>query len=241
MDNRNNMIAGWVLGAGIVALGASLVTAEIFHDERPEKMGYPIEGVAQEGEGGGEAEQPIAALLATADAAKGEQTFKKCTACHTINQGGANGLGPNLWGRVGAPIASVAGYSYSAALQGKAGQPWSWDTMSQWIASPRRFAEGTKMTFAGISDPQARADLLVYLNSQGGSLQIPPPPAGGDQGAAGDGTDAPGENEARAADAPAQGDRGSPQPTPNAQTPAHRGGEASPTAGQGDQPRPTGQ
>ena len=81
------------------------------------------------------------------------------------------------------------------------------------------------------------ADLLLYLNSQGGSLQVPPPPAGGDASAGGDGTDAPGENEARAADAPAAGDQGSPQPTPNAQTPGHRGGEASP---QGDQPKAGG-
>lgn len=239
MDNRFNTIAGWTLGAGIVFLGAWLVTGEIFHSGRPETMGFPIAGVEQESEGG-EAEQPIAHYLQTADAGRGERQFAKCTACHTINQGGANGLGPNLWGRMGAAIAAVPGYSYSAALQGKAGQPWSWDAMSQWIQSPRRFAEGTKMTFAGIADPQARADLLVYMNGQGGSLQIPPPPAGNEQGAGGDGTDAPGENEARAADNPAQGDRGTPQPTPNTQTPGNRGGPASPVAGQGDAPRPTG-
>jgi len=240
MDNRFNTIAGWTLGAGIVFLGAWLVTGEMFHSGRPTPMGYPIKGVKQDGPVG-EQEQPIAHYLQTADAARGQGQFSKCSACHTINQGGANGLGPNLWGRMGAPIAAVAGYSYSSALQGKAGQPWSWDNMSAWIESPRRFAEGTKMTFAGISDPQDRADLLVYLNSQGGSLQLPPPPAGGDQSAGGDGSDAPGENAARAADNPAQGDRGSPQPTPNAQTPGHSGGEASPTAGKGDQPRPTGQ
>lgn len=236
MDNRFNTIAGWTLGAGIVFLGAWLVTGEIFHSERPDTMGYPIKGVENPTPNGAQ-EQPIAHFLQTADAARGQSQFSKCSACHTINQGGANGLGPNLWGRMGAPIASVAGYSYSSALQGKAGQPWSWDAMSAWIQSPRRFAEGTKMTFAGISDPQDRADLLVYLNSQGGNLQLPPPPAAADQSAGGDGADAPGENAARAADAPAQGDRGSPQPTPNSQTPGHRGGEASP---QGDEPKAGG-
>lgn len=79
MKDRQNTINGWVLFAGIVALGASIVTGEIFHSERPEKMGYPIEGVAVEGEGG-EAEQPIAFYLASADAAKGEAVFKKCAA-----------------------------------------------------------------------------------------------------------------------------------------------------------------
>src|SRR3712207_5822281 len=115
MDNRNNTIAGWVLGAGIVALGASIVTAEMFHAERPEKMGYPIEGVTgAEGGEGGEAEQPIANLLAGADLAKGEAVFKKCTACHTITPGGANGTGPNIHGIMGQPIGKhAAGFAYS--------------------------------------------------------------------------------------------------------------------------------
>ncbi len=121
MDDRFNTIAGWTLGAGIVFLGAWLVTGEIFHSERPEKMGYPIAGVEQEGDEKGAAEQPIAHYLQTADATRGQQQFAKCQACHTINQGGANGQGPNLWGRMGAPIAGVAGYSYSPALQAKAG------------------------------------------------------------------------------------------------------------------------
>ena len=241
MDNRFNTIAGWTLGAGIVFLGAWLVTGEMFHSERPEKMGYPIAGVEQDPDEKGAVEQPIAHFLQTADATRGAGQFAKCQACHTIEQGQPNGQGPNLFGRMGAPIAGVAGYSYSPALQGKAGETWTWENMSAWIQSPRRFADGTKMSFAGISDPQDRADLLAYMNSKGGSLQVPPPPAAAPGAAGGDGSDSPAENAARAADAPAQGDRGAPQPTPNAQTPGKTGGEASPTAGAGDQPRPTGQ
>ena len=89
MHDRNNTIAGWVLFAGIIALGASIVTGEMFHSERPEEMGYPIEGVVLEGEGATEAEKPIAFYLASADVAKGEQVFKKCAACHNADQGGA--------------------------------------------------------------------------------------------------------------------------------------------------------
>ncbi|HYJ31334.1 MAG TPA: cytochrome c family protein [Allosphingosinicella sp.] len=222
MDNRFNTIAGWTLGAGIVFLGAWLVTGEMFHSARPDTMGYPIKGVKQVGPEEA-VEQPIAHFLQTADAARGQGQFSKCAACHTVTQGGANGLGPNLWGRMGSPIASVAGYSYSSALQGKAGETWSWDAMSAWLQSPRRFAEGTKMTFAGLSDPQDRADLLLYLNGQGGSLQIPPPPAAAapDPAAGAADAPAPGENAARAADAPAEGDRASPQPTPPAPAPGH--------------------
>jgi len=176
MDDRFNTIAGWVLGAGIVALGASLVTGEVFHSERPEKMGYPIEGVVEEGAGGAEAEQPIAAFLAAADPAKGEQVFKKCAACHTATQGGASGLGPNLYATMGKPLAHVAGFAYSDALKSKGGT-WDWEAMSQWLKSPRNFAPGTKMTFAGLSKPEDRANLLVWLNAQGSNLPLPPPPA----------------------------------------------------------------
>ncbi|MDP9424405.1 MAG: cytochrome c family protein [Pseudomonadota bacterium] len=175
MKDRQNTINGWVLFAGIVALGASIVTGEIFHAERPDKMGYPIEGVEVEGEGA-EAEQPIAFYLASADAAKGEAVFKKCAACHNADPGGANALGPALFGTMGKPLASHAGFPYSDALKGVGGT-WDWDKMSAWLANPKKFAPGTKMTFAGLSNPQDRADLMLWLNSKGGSLTVPPPPA----------------------------------------------------------------
>ncbi len=177
MDDRTNTIAGWVLGAGIVALGASIVTGQVFKAERPEKMGYPIEGVVEEGAGAAEAEQPIAFYLASADPAAGAQVFKKCAACHTDNQGGANGLGPNLWAIMGKPVAHLGGaYAYSEALKSHGGT-WDWESMSHWLKSPKSFAPGTKMTFAGLSKPEDRANLIAYLNSQGSNLPLPPPPA----------------------------------------------------------------
>lgn len=177
MDDRFNTIAGWALGAGIVLLGATLVTGQLFKAERPEQMGYPINGVVEEGAAGAAAEQPIAHFLQTADAARGQSVFAKCSACHTINQGGANGLGPNLFGVMGEAVATGhGGFAFSDALRGHGGT-WDWDTMSEWLRSPRTFAPGTRMTFAGLSDPQDRADLMVYLNQNGGRLQIPPPPA----------------------------------------------------------------
>ena len=177
MDDRFNTIAGWVLFAGIVALGGSVIAGEVFHSERPEKLGYPIEGVVLEGEGAEEAEKPIAFYLATADAARGEQVFKKCAACHNADPGGANALGPGLYGVMGNPIAAHPGFAFSDALKSKGGT-WDWETMSTWIANPKAFAPGTKMTFAGLSNPQDRADLLLFLNSRDASpLPVPPPPA----------------------------------------------------------------
>jgi cytochrome c len=205
MDNRFNTIAGWVLGGGIVLLGGSLIASEYFKAERPEPMGYPIAGVEEEGAEGAEAEAPIAARLQTADAAAGEASFRKCAACHTANQGGANGLGPNLWATMGAGVAHVAGYSYSEALRGKGGN-WTFENMDAWLRSPRQFAPGTKMTFAGLSNPEERANLIAWLNQQGSNLPLPPPPAAAAPAEGAEGNAAtPAQNAAEASDAPAQG------------------------------------
>ena len=178
MDDRFNTIAGWVLFAGIVALGSSILAGEIFHSERPETMGYPIEGVELEGEEGAAAEQPIAVYLASADAAKGEAVFKKCAACHNADQGGANALGPNLWAIMGAPHAAKPGFAYSDALKSKPGN-WDWQAMSDWLKSPKAYAPGTKMTFAGLSKPEDRANLMAWLNAKGSNLPLPAAPAAG--------------------------------------------------------------
>ena len=164
MDDRFNTIAGWVLFAGIVALGSSIVAGELFHPERPEKGGYPIAGVEEEGGAGAAAEQPIEFYLAKADPAKGQQTFNKCAACHNADKGGANQLGPNLWGVLGEPIGQGKGFAFSPALSSKGGN-WDWDKLSQWLSSPKAFAPGTKMTFAGLSNPEDRANVMAFLNS----------------------------------------------------------------------------
>nr|WP_246415874.1 cytochrome c family protein [Novosphingobium taihuense] len=100
------------------------------------------------------------------DAAKGEAIFAKCKACHTVDQGGANGIGPNLFGVYGEPVAGDrGGYAFSDALKGKGGN-WDDATLDAWLAGPAKFAQGTKMTFAGISDAQQRADVIAYLKSK---------------------------------------------------------------------------
>lgn len=178
MNDRKNTIAGWVLFAGIVALGSSIVSSEVFNTHRPEEMGYPIEGVVQEGEGAAAAEKPIEFYLASADPTKGEQVFKKCTACHNADNGGANALGPNLWGVLGEPIGKGAhGFAFSEALAGKGGN-WDWNTLSTWLANPKKFAPGTKMTFAGLSNPKDRANVIAFLNAHSNAPKpLPAAPA----------------------------------------------------------------
>ena len=179
MDNRSNVIAMMVLGAGIVALGSTIISGEIFHNERPEKMGYVVEGV--EAEAGGEvaaAIVPIAALLGTADPAKGAEIFKKCASCHNVAPGGANGIGPALYGVVGKPHAAHPGFAYSDALKTKPGI-WDFEALNLWLTKPSAYAKGTKMNFAGLSKPEDRANVIAYLNTQGSNLPYPAPPAPG--------------------------------------------------------------
>ena len=159
MNDRFTTIAGWVLFAGIVGLGASLVSGEVFKGHRPETMGYPIEGVVVEGEGGAAAEKPIEFYLASADPVAGEQVFKKCAACHNADNGGANQLGPNLWGVLGEPIGKGDGGSPSPALRAWAargtGQP-------QPVAGhPKKFAPGNQDDLRRPEQARDRANVIA--------------------------------------------------------------------------------
>ncbi|WP_448659259.1 c-type cytochrome [Sphingomonas sp. CJ99] len=199
MENRTNTIAGWVLAGCAAALGLSIASGMVYHGEGSEKQGYPVaEAEPAGGSGGGAAaEPPIAALMQTADVAAGAEVFKKCASCHSINQGGANGIGPNLWAVMGKPHAAVAGFAYSDALKSVGGN-WDFEAMNQWLKSPRKYAEGTKMTFAGLAKPEDRANVIAYLNAQGSNLPLPAAPATEEAAPA-----AEGDAAAAAADAPA--------------------------------------
>ncbi len=187
MDDRFNTASGWVLFAGIVALGSSIASGLYFHadnPEAPEKMGYLIEDLTVEpddSEG-----YDLGTILAAADPAAGEKVFAKCTACHTIASGAANGIGPNLWGVMGQPIGQhIAGFAYSSALSGHGGN-WTYENMDAWLKSPKAFANGTKMSFAGLSKPEDRAAIMAYLKANGGGPEFPAPVAGPAEGAAAD-------------------------------------------------------
>ncbi len=218
MDNRNNTIAGWVLFAGICALGLTIGSQMLFASHNPEKPGFVIEDT-DAGAGGGESAVPLGNLLAAADATKGEAVFAKCAACHTIASGGPNGIGPNLYGTMGEEIGrGKQGFAFSSVLAGMGGN-WDFEKMNAWLTSPRKFAPGTKMSFAGLSSPEDRANLLVYLNAQGSNLPLPAAEAAP---AAAEGA-APAEG---AAAAPADGAAAAPAEGAPAEAPAPTPAEA---------------
>jgi cytochrome c len=175
-----NKIAGWVLAAAVLLLGVSIGTEMMFTPHKPAKQAYVVEGVVAEAaaEAPAEAEKPIEFYLASATVAQGEAVFKKCTACHNAEKGGGNGIGPNLYNIVGDTHAHAAGFGYSESLAAMKGKKWTWTELNAWLTSPKAYAPGNKMSFAGISKPQDRAAVLVYLNAKDDAPEpIPAAPA----------------------------------------------------------------
>ena len=172
MGDRFNTVAGWALFAGIIALGGAIVSSKYFDSHRPEKMGYAIEGV--EAEGAGAASGPgLNTLLASADVAAGEKVFAKCAACHTVNQGGTNGIGPNLYATVGEGIGQgKGGFAFSDALKSKGGN-WTFENLDHWLTSPARIRAGDQDDLRGLGNPKDRANLIAWLNTQGSNLPLP--------------------------------------------------------------------
>src|SRR6478752_5566874 len=172
---RLNQIAMAVLGALLLIFGTKTLINIAFEEHEPEKPGFEV--ATKQGEKAGEkpavaAGSDLPALLAKADAAKGETTAAICKACHAFEAGAPSPIGPNLHDVVGRKIASVEGFNYSPALKAHAGEVWSYENLNHWITNPQAFASGTTMAFPGLPDAQQKADVIAFLRTK---TSNPPP------------------------------------------------------------------
>ena len=188
-----NKIFGALLAIVLIVMGLRELTAMVFHGEGGGHYGEEYESANEWAEkkfayrvniaeAGGSGAPPVeevydlGLLLASADASRGERSFKaKCASCHTIEQGGANGTGPNLYDTMGGEKQHIAGFNYSGALDTTEGD-WSWERMDAWLENPSRYARGTSMAFAGLKRDDERANVLAYLAQYSTKTQPMPEP-----------------------------------------------------------------
>jgi len=178
-----NKAVAAVLMAGVAFLGSQLIADAVVKPKALHqtaiKIDLPQPGGAAVATAKGEPEQPIEVLLASADAGRGEAGVKAqgCVSCHSFNEGGKVGVGPNLYGVMGAPHGHMEGYTYSAALKAKQGS-WTFADMNAWLIKPSGYAPGTKMSYAGLTDNKKRADIIAYLRTLSHDpLPLPAAPA----------------------------------------------------------------
>ncbi len=161
-----NKVFAAILVAGIVAMLSGFVAEKLSHPHKLKENAFPIEGV--EVAGGGKIEklaEPILAMLATADLERGQKLSKACAACHSFDKGGANGVGPNLYNIVGAQKQSHAGYKYSGALNAQGINEWNYVALNKFLWKPKKYAPGTKMSYAGLKKPEDRAAMVAWLRT----------------------------------------------------------------------------
>ena len=166
-----NKIAGAILGSVLLILGVKNVADIIYATHAPDKPAYVVEGVAETGSQETAAEKPadvpMSQMMAQADAAKGQTVMKKCSACHTWDKGGKNKIGPNLYGILGRAAGSVDGFKYSSGMKARAAEigPWSYDSLGEFLAGPKKFVKGSAMVLT-IKKPKQRADVIMFLRGQ---------------------------------------------------------------------------
>ena len=163
-----NKIIAAILMVALLVIGLGKIADSIFHVKKPERPGYQVEVESQSTSSATQVTEmgekiDIAAIMALGDVASGEAIFKKCAACHSIKNGGANKIGPALYGVVGSKVGSASDYKYSNALASY-GKEWTFEELNGFLKNPGSYLKGTKMSYAGLRKEADRASLIKYLN-----------------------------------------------------------------------------
>ena len=167
MNMKSNIAFAALLSAGLLAMVAGKVRQYTVSPHHLEKDAVTVEATESAGGGGAAVAmpEPILALIATADIEKGKGIAKACAACHHIEKGGANGVGPGLYGVVGNKKEAHPGYAYSGTLAAQGGDTWTYEELNKFLWKPKAYDKNTKMTFAGVKKGEDRAALIAYLRT----------------------------------------------------------------------------
>ena len=173
-----NKIIAAVLMVALLVIGISKLSDIIFHVNKPETPGYKVDinqvvTAAASTSIAEEEKVDIAALMAMGDISSGQKIFKKCAACHSINKGGKNNIGPALYNVVGRKVGEVSNYKYSKALKSY-DKEWTFEELNGFLIKPSKWIKGTKMAYAGLRKEKDRASVIKYLN-QNSENPIPLP------------------------------------------------------------------
>ena len=163
-----NKIIAAVLMVALLVIGISKFSDIIFHVDKPKTPGYRVDidqvVTAKVSVSTAEKEKiDIGTLMAMGDIASGQKIFKKCAACHSINKGGKNNIGPALYNVVGRKVGGVSDYKYSKALT-KYDKEWTLEELNGFLIKPSKWIKGTKMAYAGLRKEKDRASVIKYLN-----------------------------------------------------------------------------
>ena len=180
---EGNKIVAAILTAGIIGMAAGNFSRILYQPAPLEEEHYKIQGAtadtastASAEPAAGEKVTPIAPLLTKASVEDGKKIANKCQSCHSLEKGGPNKIGPDLWGVVDRPVGKHEGFTYSSAVASKGGN-WTYEELNHFLHGPREYIQGTKMTFAGLPKEQDRADVIAYLRTLSDNPEPLPPAA----------------------------------------------------------------